>query len=276
MNALHVFQPLINAGILEKVQDEKGNSIEYWSSIGWWNGIGNLNPGKGYLVQVSNDATLRIDAQSEKSIGIFTMNSEPDYFKVDYSGNGFAHMNINITGLKESGLNVGDEIAVYDEEFCVGAIQLNELHFEINGVSIPASASDKIEGIGFYEGNTVRFRIWRQFNKVIIDFTPDVIEGELKFSQYSSLFVSFNNFENITENIEIYPNPANRIVTIEIPVVPQEGVTVLLFDATGKKLFTKIINSNREQLNVESLPAGLYFLKAYLKDKILTHKLVIT
>ena len=40
---MQVFQPLIESGILDKVQDEKGNSIEYWSnSIGWVNGYWKL------------------------------------------------------------------------------------------------------------------------------------------------------------------------------------------------------------------------------------------
>jgi hypothetical protein len=275
MDAMQIFQPLINTGILEKVQDETGNSIEYWSSIGWWDGIGKLYPGEGYLVHVSDNATLSIDAFPEKSNLIFTINSDPVYFKVDYSGNGFAHMNINITGLKTSGLDVGDEVAIYDEEFCVGAIQLNEMHFERNAVSIPASASDKKAGIGFYEDNPVSFRIWRQLSKVIIDYSPEVIKGELKFSKYSSLFVSFDTFEHITGNIEVYPNPANRIVMIKIPVLPQEGLKVFLVDASGKELFARTVHSNLEKLNVENLPAGLYFLKIYLKDKIFTHKLVI-
>src|SRR5690606_4140552 len=61
IDAIQIFQPLIDQGILEKVQDESGNSLEYWNSIGWLNGIGNLNAGKGYIVHVSNNGTLKID-----------------------------------------------------------------------------------------------------------------------------------------------------------------------------------------------------------------------
>eukprot|EP00831_Metopus_contortus_P054780 TRINITY_DN46177_c0_g1_i1.p1 TRINITY_DN46177_c0_g1~~TRINITY_DN46177_c0_g1_i1.p1 ORF type:complete len:182 (+),score=26.62 TRINITY_DN46177_c0_g1_i1:64-609(+) len=46
VDAMQVIQPLIDAGALEKVQDQKGNSIEYWGTeIGWLNGIGNFNVG---------------------------------------------------------------------------------------------------------------------------------------------------------------------------------------------------------------------------------------
>jgi parallel beta-helix repeat protein len=275
IDAIQIFQPLIDQGILEKVQDESGNSLEYWNSIGWLNGIGNLNAGKGYIVHVSNNGTLKIDSISEKSNQTFTANSEPVYFNVDYGGNGFAHMNVNITGLKESGLDVGDEIAIYDGMYCVGAIQLNELNFKMNAVSIPASGSDKIRRIGFYDGNPVDFRIWRKQKNELVNFIPEVVKGELKFNKYSSLFVTFNQVVNLSENIEVYPNPASNFVIIEIPILPQEGVRVFLLDATGQELMSRVIYSNFEKLNVENLSSGLYFLKTYVKDKIFTHKLLI-
>jgi parallel beta-helix repeat protein len=276
MDAMQVFKPLIDEGVIEKVQNEIGNSIEYWNTIGWWNGIGDLLPGEGYIVRLSESGTLKFDSVPEKSNQIAVVNSKPIFFNVDYSGNGFAHMNININGLNESGLEVGDEIAVYDGKYCVGAIQLSEWNFKIDAVSIPASASDRILGIGFYEGNPIDFRIWRKLTNEVADFTPFVIQGELKFGKYSSIFVSFKNFDNLSESFEIYPNPAQNFIVIEIPILPQEGVKVLFLDATGKELMSRVIYSNSEKLNIENLPAGLYLVKAYVKNRLITHKLVIS
>jgi hypothetical protein len=276
MNAMQVFQPLIDAGVFEKVQNKAGNSIEYWNTIGWWNGIGDLIPGEGYIVRLSDNATLKFDSLSEKTAQIYAVNLKPVYFNVDYSGNGFAHMNINISGINDSGLEVGDEIAIYDGNNCVGAVQLSEWNLKIDAVSISASASDKILGIGFYEGNPIDFRIWRKHRNEVADFTPPVIQGELKFAKYSSLFVSFKNFDNLIESFAIYPNPASSFVVIEIPILPQEGVRVLFLDATGKEFMSRVINSNSEILSVESLPAGLYFVKAFVKNRIIIHKLIIS
>jgi len=44
---LNIFQPLIDAGILKKVMDESGNSLEDWGIFGGWQeNIGEINPDK--------------------------------------------------------------------------------------------------------------------------------------------------------------------------------------------------------------------------------------
>ena len=275
IDAMHIFQPLIDQGILEKVQDESGNSIEYWNAIGWINGIGNLNAGNGYLVHVNNSGTLKINEVSEKSNAVFATKSELKYFKVGFKGNGYAHMNINITGLKESGLMVGDEIAVYDEEKCVGAIPLNDWHFRLNVVSIPASATDKLTDTGFKEGNPINFLVWRKHKSEIVKLTPEIVAGQLLFSKYSSVFMSFNYLPNLSENIRIFPNPVENVVFVEISILPEEGAEIYLLDAAGKELIRKIVYSNIEKIDVKNLPSGLYILKALVEDKVFTNKIIV-
>lgn len=56
---LNIFQPLINTGILKKVMDESGNSMEDWGIFGGWqNNIGEINPARGYKVKVTSNANL--------------------------------------------------------------------------------------------------------------------------------------------------------------------------------------------------------------------------
>jgi len=56
---LNIFQPLIDAGILKKVMDESGNSLEDWGIFGGWqNNIGEINPAKGYKVKVNGNSIL--------------------------------------------------------------------------------------------------------------------------------------------------------------------------------------------------------------------------
>ena len=99
MDAMQVVQPLIDAGILYKIQDEKGFSIEEWRK-GWRNSIGNFNAGEGYILQAKKSGVLTIN-NTEVKTGFFVAERlEPDYFKVCYEGNGLDHMNINIVELK--------------------------------------------------------------------------------------------------------------------------------------------------------------------------------
>lgn len=56
-NLLNIFQPLIDAGILIKIMDEAGNSLEDWGVFGGWqNNIGEINPAKGYKVKVNSNS----------------------------------------------------------------------------------------------------------------------------------------------------------------------------------------------------------------------------
>lgn len=57
-----LFQPLIDAGRLKKVMDESGKSLENFGVLGGWkNNIGNLNPAKGYKVNVTAPSTLSLE-----------------------------------------------------------------------------------------------------------------------------------------------------------------------------------------------------------------------
>jgi hypothetical protein len=62
LNLKDLFQPLIDAGKLKKVTDEAGKTIENFGAFGGWkNNIGNLNPAKGYKVNVSAASTLSLE-----------------------------------------------------------------------------------------------------------------------------------------------------------------------------------------------------------------------
>ena len=62
LNLKDIFQPLIDAGKLQKLMDEAGKTIENFGTFGGWiNNIGNLNSTKGYKVKVLETSTLSID-----------------------------------------------------------------------------------------------------------------------------------------------------------------------------------------------------------------------
>ncbi len=53
------FKSLIDSKSLVKIQDDDGNSLEDWGIFGGWtNGIGDINPGKGYKIKVTKSDSL--------------------------------------------------------------------------------------------------------------------------------------------------------------------------------------------------------------------------
>lgn len=281
VDAMQVIQPLINAGILDKVQDERGNSIENWrGSIGWVNSIGNFKAGEGYLVQVNANGVLSISGAYEKSVRIMANEEDTEYFNVEYEGNGIGHMNINITHLQELNLKVGDEIGAFDGTICVGSVKLNDFHIDNDLASIHASAADTDILNGFIEGNEIELKVWRAGENSEIDPNAQLIEGVLTYQQFGSVFVQFVK-QSVTgvESLnllttEIYPNPVVDKVTVRFSNLPETGTKIILLDATGSELLYRDVTSSQEILDIQSQPSGIYLVKIISGDHFETRKIV--
>jgi len=281
VDAMQLVQSLIDAGILVKVQDEAGNSIEYWNKHGWLNGIGNFEPGEGYIIQVKSAGMLTIDEFYTKSGQIVAKSAEPTYFQADYEGNGVDHMNINIVELAGSGLKAGDEIAAFDNTICVGAVKLTEQHFELDVVSIPASAAEEGLNNGFFEGNAVELKVWNSDTGEEMNLSSEVVEGDMVYNRQASVFVAMSELtvgvdELTAFNIEIdvYPNPATDNVNIRFSAMPEIGAAISIFDISGKQLISRVIESDITVMNIENLKSGVYFVKIPVKGGIATRKLI--
>ncbi len=81
-------------------------------------------------------------------------------------------------------------------------------------------------------------------------------------------------------NFNIYPNPANELVSIHFNLDNAEKAKIILTDYTGKEL--KIIESVQNnglqniQLNVSELKNGIYFISIFTQTEVVTKKLVIS
>lgn len=65
--------------------------------------------------------------------------------------NGFNHMNFNVVGFPADILNIGDELAIFDKEICVGAVKIQSHYLGYFPVSIVTSVSDNLGLKGFTE-----------------------------------------------------------------------------------------------------------------------------
>ncbi len=281
VDAMEVIQPLIDAGSLVKVQDEKGNSIEYWGDTeGWINAIGNLNAGEGYFIQVSTNSTLPIMNEYEKSALVLANELATNNFHVGYEGNGSKHMNINIVGLNEINFHVGDEIAAFDGDICVGAVKLGISNIEEDAVSIRASLSDNDVLNGFTEGNQITLVVWNAAANEVTQYVVNVIEGNMTFEAQGSVFAQFSKeettgideFESVKVNM--FPNPATDQVAVQFSTLPEYGTRIELLDMTGKQLVSRGVESVKEVFDIRSYISGIYFIKIISANGYKVNKLV--
>lgn len=75
----------------------------------------------------------------------------------------------------------------------------------------------------------------------------------------------------------IYPNPASKIVNIELDQeLTTEGYHMVLIDPFGKELNTQLLQSNHVQMDVSELAAGMYYIQIMNNSElILYHKIII-
>jgi hypothetical protein len=79
-----------------------------------------------------------------------------------------------------------------------------------------------------------------------------------------------------TSDVEIYPNPTNSILNIELPKkFSFSNATLEILNIDGKTLLHKKLTSVFLQIDVAELNNGLYFVKIQNNEKLITKKVII-
>ena len=106
-----------------------------------------------------------------------------------------------------------------------------------------------------------------------------IINAEGK-SSYSGIVI-VNSKRNSNQLVQtIYPVPAKDILHLQINGSTDEQITLLLTDIGGRQLVRKtpLIKKgiNAYDINIQSLPAGNYYLTILTTDKAETHKIIVS
>jgi hypothetical protein len=282
VDAMAVIQALIDQNNLLKVQDEVGNSIENLGIYdGWKNCIGDFVPGKAYKVKLNADAFLTLKQNYPKSATILDKSEKSVHFTTNIVGNGSDHMNINIVDLLKSGLSIGDELAAFDGELCVGSLKLTVGNFYIGSVSIIASFSEDNDNSGFEEGHSVQIKLWNSLSGKESIVNAVIIDGKTIYEKQGSVLIKINSLttgiQNIQEllKIDIYPNPSRDNVNVRFFELPTVGSRIEIMDITGRKVVSREISNTIENFYLGQQPVGLYIVKTIIGSSVIINKLII-
>ena len=80
------------------------------------------------------------------------------------------------------------------------------------------------------------------------------------------------------KEIQLFPNPANKKIFINLQELPFEQAIITIYDVQGKQVKqtnSAIAFANIVQMDVSDLERGIYLLEVQTKDSIITEKLVI-
>ena len=72
---------------------------------------------------------------------------------------------------------------------------------------------------------------------------------------------------NISQKVKIYPNPANHLIEIDFGNNFIQDHSLFVYDLTGKLCLSAAITQEKQQINIQNLPAGNYIVQIVGKDK---------
>lgn len=278
-----VFRELIQNGILEKVLDEAGNSIEFLPGFGWIDNIEYLLPGKGYAVRVNTDTNLNYYNQSKSYLSKKTV-VNPQYSKKSWSGNGWNHFLLHIFTDGISG-----EYALFDGDLCVGVVVFDN-DKEIQ--TIICSMNDSIYEInGFIPGNRFRLKKMSKNDGLSMNASKsselryELLSGNEFFMPGESALIKLLNPLNETtsevtlNSVFVYPNPFKENITLSYNLSKQDFVMISLYNIKGQKIREfirefKSIGQYEVKLPLNNLSAGVYFISLRSSDESVYKKIV--
>jgi hypothetical protein len=119
---------------------------------------------------------------------------------------------------------------------------------------------------------------WVYYSKIIVDgktleyaWNGDILSGPTRIP------TGINNPKNIAKELNIYPNPANDIITVEIPNTIHSG-TLKIINATGAVIYSEDINlisNNIQNITTKDFPEGMYIIQIESEQYLFIQKLLI-
>ncbi|MBI9037158.1 MAG: T9SS type A sorting domain-containing protein [Bacteroidales bacterium] len=269
IDALIAFGTIIGDD-LDFIRGSEGTMIR---KIGpnWVNGIGDCQPGKGYLIKMFSAGEIIYPATAKSSGNTI---SNPTHFNFK-SGN----PSEPVYTLYIKGLEIGDEVAAYDGDKMVGSVRINSEKAFDNELPVFSTLTN---GVGYEEGNTITFKVWSENTILPADFTLEAIydsyvsdvypEGDGK---YSVVNITKGKISNSEETISVYPNPSDGIFNISFEGIKSD-IQIKVLDLRGKEYSNFIFSgSASKQLDLTELTAGVYFISFSGKDISEVKKIVI-
>jgi len=90
-----------------------------------------------------------------------------------------------------------------------------------------------------------------------------------------------NIAEEIIYDFNLYPNPTDNLVNVEVYIVDEATYTIEVLDLSGRAIYNRSISSQEfnnatMSINTSSFESGIYFVNVIEGTNRMTKRLVIT
>jgi len=276
MDAMTAFASIIGDDLVY-IRDSEGGMLR---KIGpnWVNGIGDANPGEGYLVKMLNPGTLIYPLDGSKSSII--NNSKATHF--NFIGGNAADP---VYTIYVNGLEIGDEVAAYDGDVLVGAIKISSKNKLLNALPVFSTLTDRQ---GHVYGNPINLKIYNSNSDEIsdADFTMENIYNSYvenvypaEDGKYSIVNITKGSINDASKSLSIYPNPVQTKTVISFNLKSKTNTHVWISDLHGRKISTinkSILSAGDHQFTFDArnLTTGTYLCNFEINNKHIIRKLI--
>jgi len=105
----------------------------------------------------------------------------------------------------------------------------------------------------------------------VVVFVQGTTTKEVFQSKFADVLLTNINESDFEAQIKIFPNPSNG----ELFVLNAENSNIEIIDILGKVVYSALLNSNNEQLNLSSLFNGSYLARITNKQNVITRNIVL-
>jgi len=273
IDATVAFDNILNDNLIY-IRDSQGGMLR---KIGpnWVNGIGDCNPGQGYLIKMFADDELVYNIPSEatkssvqkKAIKHFT-----------FEGGNAADP---VYTIYISGLNIGDEVAAYDGNVMVGSTVIVSENTLENALPIFSTLTSQK---GYVNGNNIILRVWddqlqsqvpssytfvNEYEEAYLESNYPSEDGE--FSVINVTKGASDNLD-VETNVSIYPNPASDVLNV---VANTKIDRVRIINFIGQIMFDNNVNNSSININTSAYQSGVYIISVETSNRVITEKITI-
>ncbi len=246
-----------------------------------------------YLKRYSYDDNECFDFFAESTGGLIMYTNKNKYLRIS---NATGIVTLGTTILTSLNFKVADVAKGADNNLYVfGRISytqnFNGNPFEYRGVQVSGISTAGVTSVIYQENYQTPFRLdltytpkrisVRNSNQVYFSMDVDDLsllpnEFFVKYGrrQFTPARLPFESVENMGSTLSVYPNPAQSFINVELPTNITQG-TIQIFDLQGKLMLTKNIDDTfQNEINIESLHTGTYFVKLIGNEFVVTDKFV--
>ena len=245
---------------------KNGDGQVYWPMVPL-NQIGNMNPGEGYQIKLTEADTLLYPANSSAFDKLeLSIHSSQFYGTALNTG---SNMTIGIPDeLLAKTFDPGDEIGVFSTD----GVLVGSVVYVSGFIAMPVFGDDPTTNIkdGLTEGESLFFRHYdRETLEEYLMIVTNWNEGKGEFTENQIALIGDIRYVGLTTTanmqLKVIPNPAKEFIQLEFNLRSNTKVEIELLSSIGMRMMVKNFEGrdglNKQKLDVRKLPSGSYFIK---------------